>query len=134
MITNGQITAGSTAMSLSITGGSAITWTPVSGVNPVEYVVSADTDSRTRRRLKTMMTDAKPSASMPSGYTMNKGQMELILPKTLANGKMEYAKYTLIKNSSVENTTAEITEHRRLLAQLVLDSDFDDFFNLNSGK
>lgn len=134
-IRNGQITAGSTAMSLTITGGSAITLVPTSaGANSVELAVSSDSDVRTRRRVKVQTVDAKPSASMPSGYTMSKGTLDLIIPKTLANGKTEYAKYTVVKNSSVENTIDEITEHRRLLAQLVLASVSDEFWNLNSNQ
>lgn len=134
-VRNGQVTAGSTAMSLSITGGSAITLVPVkSSSSDVELVVSTDTDSRTRRRVKVSTVDSKPAPSMPSGYTMNKGTVDIIIPKVLSNGKTEYAKFTVIKQTSVENTSAEITEARRLLAQVALDSDFDDFWNLNSNQ
>lgn len=132
-IQSGQITAGSTAMSLSITGGSAVTLTSIGGTGKSqELVIATDTDSRVRRRVKVSAVDSKPVASMPSGFTMNKGSIEFISPKVLANGKTEYPKISVIKNISVENTASEITELRRILAQLALDPDFDDFWNLNS--
>lgn len=135
MLQNGQITAGSTAMSLSITGGSAITLTKVSGSgNSNEFVVSTDTDTRTRRRIKATTSKATANNGMASGFTLDKGTLELISPKTLANGKMDYPKITVTYNTSVENTAAEKTELRRLLAQMALDSDFDDFWNIQSNQ
>lgn len=134
-VRSGQITADSTAMSLSITGGSTITLVPVnSGPKNVELVVSTDTDSRTRRRFKVSTNDSKPAASMPSGYTMNKATVDILSPITLANGKVEYSKVSITKQTSVENTAAQITELRRLAAQVCLDSDFDDLWVLNSNQ
>lgn len=135
MLTNSQITAGSTAMSLSITGGAAVTFTPTNvKSNGRDLVVSSDADMRSRRKLSVSTNDARPAASAASGYTMIQGTLDFVVPKTLANGKVDYPKIQLKKYFSVENTAAEITEFRRVLAQIALDSDFDDFWNLNSNQ
>lgn len=132
-LSNGQLTIGSTAMSLTITGGTACTLTAISAdAGSRELVFASDTVPATRRRLKVRTQEPRVNASMPSGFTMRKKNWALIVPVPLANGKIEYNKYSLSVDESVETTTTQMTDNRRLIAQLTLDADTDDFYLLNS--
>jgi len=135
MLTNGTLVVGSTAMSLSITGGTSNTLVPISSDGSGrELVFSGDTNAVTRKRLKIRSTSEKVNASMPSGYNMRKGELTLLVPQVLANGKVEYNRYRILRDESVEITVAQVAENRRLVAQLVLDADTDDFWSVNSNQ
>lgn len=135
MISNGAITVDSTAMTLSITAGTSNTLVPISSDGSGrELVFSGDTNAVTRKRLKVRTVEPKVNTSMPSGYNMRKGELTLLVPQVLANGKMEYNRYRILRDESVELTTNQALANKRLVAQLVLDSDFDDFWALNSNQ
>lgn len=115
------------------TGGTALTFTLISqSANGVSIAVAADTDSRTRRRIETSLTVPRVSAAAPNGYTQARNELKFKKPKLLANGKFTTNEIIIQLRSDPETTQVEIQELLDVGAQALTDSDFSNFWKLQS--
>lgn len=118
---------------ISVTGGSALTFVPVTnnGSN-VELVVATDTDNRTRRRLLASVSLPKVSPTAPNGYTQARVEVKFRKPKLLANGKYTTNELIVSMRYDAETSDTEIQEMRDVGAQLLFDADFANTWKLQS--
>jgi len=87
--------------------------------------VPADTDLRVRRTMDLTAKQPAISTNAPNGYTQARAAAVFKLPKVLANGKITVGTARVELAYDVEFTTAEINQLKHVIAQAVLDSDFD---------
>jgi hypothetical protein len=76
--------------------------------------------------------DPKVSSTAPNGYTQHRTTIKILKPLLLDNGNYTMNSVTITFGVDHETTDAEITSLRVLAAQLLHDSDFDDFWNVGS--
>jgi hypothetical protein len=71
----------------------------------------------------------KVSAAAPAGYTQARNIVSIRVPKTLANGSTTYNTVRVELSADSETTDAERDSLRELIAQIVFDADFDQFWD-----
>jgi hypothetical protein len=71
----------------------------------------------------------KVSASAPAGYTQARNVVVIKKPKTLANGNITYNSMRVELSCDSETTEAEKDSLRELAAQVIFDTDYDQFWN-----
>jgi hypothetical protein len=133
-LANAQITDGATTLSLTITGGSAISFTDLGSpsVGKKTLMVASDTDERTRRYLDVTVKSPTIDATKPNGFTQSRKTVRLRKPKTLANGKVAVNTIEITVATDVETTQ---TDYQNLIqdgAQLIMDADFLNLWKLGA--
>lgn len=97
--------------------------------NKVTTVVTADTDSRTRRLATFSFNPARPQAGTPNDYTQDRHEVLLKVPRLLANGKITVDTYRLVRGCDVETSAANRKDMRYIAAQILSDPDYDAFWD-----
>jgi len=110
--------------SITVTGGSALTFTSMAPGAKNELIVSADTDLRTRRTMTVEAKMAKPAVGAPNGYSQQRMTVLYRKPKLLANGKIIVNTVRVEMAYDVETTQTEIQELMDVGAQTLFDADF----------
>lgn len=111
------------------TGGSATTFVSLGGTLGKKDLFLDDGSSLILRRLLSATSIApRPLSSAPNGYTQQKVQLFMKVPKLLANGKYTTNTVDAVIRFDPETTTAERAFLREMLAHYGSDSDFAEFF------
>lgn len=112
-------------------GGSAITFSASSNPqgNSIRAYVNEDLDLLTRRTVEFSVSEPKPNTASPSGHTLARNSVFVRVPFTLDNGLVTTHTIQIKMARDAEATSAEILELRKLGAQLLIDSELDDYFN-----
>lgn len=76
--------------------------------------------------------DPKVSVAAPNGYTQSRKSVKINVPLALDNGNYTTNTVTITIAVDPETTDAEVTSLRVLAAQMIHDSDLDDFWNKGS--
>lgn len=110
-------------------GGTAL---PFGSTAPANGTVKAfstiDTDLRSRRTIDFSVKEPKILATAPAGYTQARANCYLRVPFTLDNGNTTTNTLKIEVAYDAEATQAEVLELRKLGAQILVDSDLDEFF------
>jgi hypothetical protein len=114
------------------TGGTTEALMPLSQNLNERHVFIDGPDFLDRWKLTFKVKDPKPSTSNPSGYTQQRSEVLVRVPKTLANGELTYDTFSITCSTSVETTTSDKDYMRGVVSQIVLIADFDDFWNNGS--
>lgn len=118
---------------LAATGGTSKTFkkTDQEVKNGIMVVDSSSTDYRTRI---TVMAKVKPPYydSQTGEYTKGRKTITLTQPFVKASGKVEFPLVRIEVEDHPELALSDITEMRKRAAQLLFDTDLDDFFNLGN--
>lgn len=124
-LANAAIVTGGT---ISVAGGSAVTYAPYS-TSPDQVVlgVAADTDLRLRRQIKCKVKPPRVSPSAPGGYTQARADALVIHPILLANGKYTQCTVQIGISFDPEMSSTEKTKMIDTAAQVLFDSDFTEF-------
>jgi hypothetical protein len=119
--------------SITVTGGTPVLYSLMRyGGNTVVCGVNADTDSRLKRKLNFKTSLPQVLASAPNGYSQARSSLDAIFPKLLDNGKITENAGGIYFRFDPETTAAEKLRHRQLLAQMLIDSDFAEFWDNQS--
>lgn len=120
---------------ISPTGGTATTFASAGIQNSVQTLNNNDdTDLRTRRQIVASTKSPSVLASAPNGYTQARNSVTIKWPQTLTNGKVSVDTMRIELSRDVETTQAEVLEYLKQGAQVLIDSDFLDYWydlNLN---
>lgn len=118
------------ATALAPTGGTAITLAnsgpALNGV--VNAYVTNDSSMKTRRTLTFQVKKPKVNANSLGGYTQAYRKIEILFPRTLADGKVTYDAVKIEHRTDISATNAEINNQRYIGGQILGDSDFDAFY------
>jgi len=113
------------------TGGSAITFKTLNGVQGSRNALycTADDDLRTRREIVATAKLPKPSVSAPGGSTQQRAEMLYKSPLTLANGNVTVNTGGVYLSVDPETDTAGIDEIKIIMVQMIMDTDFSELFS-----
>jgi len=125
---NPTIKSGAT---ISVTGGTDLVYSNSGFVKPnqVELYVPADTNLKTRRSAKLALSPPAINKGAPGGYTQNRATVKLRFPRTLTDGAITVDVIEITKSVDASATSAENLEYRKIAAQILMDSDFDTFWD-----
>lgn len=118
---------------VSASGGSALAFTDDGVAIPggVHLVASGDTDYQTRRSCTAKYK--APSLDPVSGqYGKDKKSISLTKPIVLSTGKVVFNVIRVEREVHPSLSAAECTELNKLAAQLLIDSDTDNFWGVGS--
>lgn len=121
-----------TGATVSVTGGTAVVFTDdgVSIPNGIHLVVPADVNYAVRR---SATVKYRPPALDKEGiYSRDKKYISLTVPMTLASGKIVNNVIRVEREVHPEFAAASATDLNKLAAQLLIDSDADNFWNAGS--
>lgn len=111
------------------TGGTATALTKLGGSLDSHDAILADNAAyAARTQISFVAKPPKVSATAPAGYTQARTSVKLMKPKTLANAARTINSVKLELSVDPETTAAEIQTLLVLSAQLLVDSDFADFW------
>lgn len=115
---------------ISVAGGSAVTFSPKSTLTngTLEVAVAADSDFRLRRTASFKVVNPASDVSKPNGYTQAKAIATFRKPKLLANGKYTTNSVQISLFYDPETTDAEKQELMDFAAQLAFDADCTAFW------
>lgn len=130
-ITNASIPVGA---SYSPTGGTARTIKALGQVlNGMKYYIDDSPGTTILRKLLYATTRAAtPSSTATSGYTSEKRRIEVQLPFTNGAGEVEVDKVIIEHWVSVNSDATQRALGRGIVANLAVDADFDDLWNVGS--
>lgn len=118
---------------ISITAGTSKVWT-VGGqrvVNGIQIVDTTATDYRTRPHCSLRSSEAVfDKTGLCTVKAIRRASMTR--PKILASGAVEFPNLEIVLKRHPESTDAEILELKKAACQLLLDTDFDNFWKLGS--
>lgn len=117
------------AATVSFTGGTALAFVDngVTIANGIQLVVQADTDYQTRR-IATVKYRAPVINPANGSYGKDKKSISLAQPIVLTDGRVVFNTIRIEREVHPSLTTAQTTELNKLGAQLLLDSDTDNFW------
>jgi len=115
------------------TGGTATSFKSLGNtINQHNLVLDDGSEFEARTLLEASVKTPKVSASAPNGYTQARNTMLLKVPLALDNGLVTVNTVKIEIASDIEMTDAERLSMRVLAAQLIHDSEFVDFWDLQS--
>lgn len=127
---NMSLTASGT---ISVSGGSALAFVDngVSIANGIQLVVPADTDFQTRR---IATAKYRPASIDPktATYGKDKKSISLTLPQVLTDGRVVFNTIRVEREVHPSLAAASVTELNKLGAQLLIDTDLDNFWATGS--
>lgn len=116
--------------SITVTGGTSQTFLITKNTgSQLSLGCSTDTDSRLRKTIEAKTSISQPSARGANGYTQSRSSMDVVFPKSLANGVITKNAGGIYFRFDPETTAAEKLRYRQMLAQLLIDSDYSDFWD-----
>lgn len=118
--------------SVATTGGTATAFTRLSGDNTSAKASFDGTDFLSRLTAVFTRKEPKVNAGSPDGYTQIRRSVYLKIPRTLASGALTYDTVKVEIARSVETTAAQLTTAKVYAAQLIHDSDFNEFWEEGS--
>jgi len=120
------------ATSLTVVGGSAITFTPdgVTITGGIHTSDAAQTDFRIRKNMT--VKNRQPSLGSDGVYSKDKKSITIVCPKLLASGKTAFNLIRIEREVHPESTAAEMLELNMLAGQGVSDSNFNNFWTAGS--
>lgn len=126
---NMSIASGAT---VSVTGGTAVVFADdgVTVPNGVHLVVPADTNYATRRAATAKYRP--PVLNSDGTYDRDKKYISFVWPMTLASGKIINNVIRVEREVHPEFSAANCTDFNKLAAQLLVDSDLDNFWAAGS--
>lgn len=126
---NMSINSGAT---LSATGGTAVVFSDDGTTIPngVRLVVPADTNYVTRRNA--VAKYRAPTVDSQGQYSKDKKSLSIAFPMVLANGKVVTNVLRIEREVHPEYSAANATEMNKLAAQLLFDTDLDNFWAAGS--
>lgn len=129
-LSNATLTTGAT---ITVSSGSTLTFTPTSQqtLDGIELINIEETDSRLK---KTIVCRSKSPTynSATNQYTKGKNFVVLKTPKILADLSTVFPTARIELDYHPEQTAAERLDVRKLLAQTLIDADFDNFWTTGS--
>lgn len=128
-IIGSTVKAGTTAVS--VTGGSDITFalTGQTVTNGLNVSVSEDTDYRTRRNA----TFKSRVPSVTNGvYSKGKNEVVFVKPTALSDGSVVFNTVRISVEAHPSLGTSDVTDLRRIGAQLLTAAAYDSFWNLGA--
>jgi hypothetical protein len=117
---------------IAVTGGTATPFTRLSGDNTSAKASFDGTDFLSRLVAVFTRKEPKTNAGSPDGYTQIRRNVFLKIPRTLASGSLTYDTVKIEFARSVETTAAQLATTKVYAAQLIQDSDFDEFWEEGS--
>ncbi len=114
---------------VSATGGSAVPFTSIGDNIGENHVYFDGTDIRTRSSATFVSKAPKKSTTAPSGYTQQRNTAVLHFPLTLASGEVVVNTVRVEIATDVETSDAIKETIRGLVAQVVYENSFDEFWN-----
>jgi len=118
------------ATSIDVTGGTDLTFASLGSPGDKNTIYAVDDpDVRTRRDVICSSNIARVKADAPNGYTQSRRSVFIKVPLTLDNGKVTVNTFKGELSTDVETTDAEKLEIRQLAAQVMIDSDFIEFWD-----
>lgn len=117
---------------IGVTGGTATAFTRISGDLNQANVVFDGTTILSRTEGVFARKSPKVSSSSPDGYTQARRSVLLKIPQVLADGSLTYDTVKIEMSRSVETTAADVLTYRGIAAQVLSDSDFDEFWEEGS--
>lgn len=125
-----SLMAGSTG--LSVTGGSALGFASDGQTVPngTHLVVPSDTNYATRRHAT--FRYRAPALDSAGVYSKDKKTVSFAFPKVLASGKVVVNVLRIEREVHPETSAAEAVEMNRLAAQMLFDTDLDNFWGAGS--
>jgi len=115
------------------TGGTATGVLKLSSSNQSKRVTLDDgSQFLTQADLVFSKSDPKKAASAPNGYSQCRNRVSLTFPHALDNGKYTESGWVIEHRSDIELTDAERLTQRITVAQLIVNSALDDFYNKRS--
>lgn len=127
---NMSILAGAT---VSVTGGTAVAFVDngVSIPNGIQLVVPADTDYSVRRvatvKYRPPVLDPKTNV-----YNKDKKSISFVIPQVLSNGSVVFNTLRIEREVHPTFSAANCTDMNKLGAQLLTDTDLDNFWGAGS--
>jgi hypothetical protein len=121
-----------TGATLAVTGGTAVVFADdgVTIPNGVHLVVPLDTNYALRRSATAKYRP--PVLDKLGVYTRDKKYISITVPMTLASGKIINNVLRVEREVHPEFTAAEAVDLNKLAAQLLVDTDVDDFWGAGS--
>lgn len=117
---------------LAATGGTATAFTRISGDNVSALCVFDGTSILSRTEATMSRKSPKVNAGSPDGYTQARRTIVIKIPRTLASGALTYDTWRVESARSVETTAAQHTTAKGEVAQILFDTDFDEFWEEGS--
>ena len=120
-LNNASLLQGAT---VAASGGTALAFSSLGGSPGNTLYAIDDPDIRTRRDIVCNTTAARPKSDAPNGYPTPR--------TTLDNGNVTVNTIRIEMSTDVETTDAEKLELRSIAAQVLVDSDFLEFWDNQS--
>lgn len=114
-------------------GGTATTFIS-KGDDPLSHKVILDDGSSFALQTEVRFSTKEPKVSVdaPNGYTQGRNFVVIQVPKLLANGNYTVNTYKCEISEDIEVSDAERAEAISLLAQMLVDTDYSDFWDKRS--
>ncbi len=115
---------------ISVTGGTATSM--ISKGDSLEkhnLVLDDGSAFSDQKALSFSVKEPKVSANAPGGYTQARNFVLITIPMTLANGNVTKNTVRLEMSVDSETTTAQKDALREIAAQVMFDTDFDQFWH-----
>ena len=128
-LNNASLLQGAT---VAASGGTALAFSSLGGSPGNTLYAIDDPDIRTRRDIVCNTTAARPKSDAPNGYTQQRTNATVKIPLTLDNGNVTVNTIRIEMSTDVETTDAEKLELRSIAAQVLVDSDFLEFWDNQS--
>lgn len=115
------------------TGGTATTFiSKGTDLGSHDAILNDGSEFAAQTKVSFVTKDPKVQTSAPNGYTQHRCTAKVLRPLLLDNGNYTMNSVTITFSVDHETTDTEIGSLRVLAAQLIHDSDFDDFWTAGS--
>jgi len=114
----------------SVTGGTATSVISKGDTLEKHNVVLDDGSAfKDHKTLTFSVKEPKVSLNAPAGYTQGRNTVVIAIPKTLGNSSVTKNTIKVELSCDPETTEAEKSSLREIAAQVIFDTDFDQFWN-----
>jgi hypothetical protein len=113
----------------SFTGGTAQALTIIRNLgNAISAACTTDSDAKLRKQFEFKTQLSRPSPAGANGFSQSRSSVDCVFPKLLSNGVVTKNAGGVYIRVDPETTDAEFQDIKLYLAQMILDSDFSDFW------
>ncbi len=129
MAINGSVVKAATT--LGTTGGTDLTFTEIGGARAgtTRVAPTSDTVAVSRRTAEFTATPAPLAPGSNTGYGKERRVILVRFPREVSTGVYEVATYRVEIAEPVTTTAADQLESRKVVSQMLFDSDFTSFFD-----
>lgn len=114
---------------VTLASGTAVAWAAIRGLGTGKVTLAALVDAyKTRRTLKLQASLPQKSDKGADGYSQARSSCDLLVPKTLANGKVTENAAGAYIRFDPETTDAEVLALKTSLCSVIMDADLADFW------